>query len=93
LDDDDYDEVPADEEPYDVALTNECQDGNWPPPVATVALDYLPEDLDDIGEEQDHFPGFPGMYIDPASEADLVEALTGRGYVVRRDDDLISPHT
>jgi hypothetical protein len=57
LDEDDYDEIPADEDPYDVTLTNECQDGDWPPSAATIALDALPHDLDDIGEERDHVPG------------------------------------
>ncbi len=89
LDDDDYDEVPEDEDPYDLALTSECQEGNWPPPIATFALDYLPDDLD-IGVQREHFPGFPTLYIDPASEADVVETLRGRGYVARRDDHLIS---
>jgi hypothetical protein len=89
LDDGDYDEVPADEDLYDVTLTNDYLDSNWPPPAATIALDYLPDDLEDIGEQTEHFPGFPALYIDPAAEADLVVALTRLGYDVRRDDELI----
>jgi len=85
----DEDEPLADDHPYDAALTNECQDGNWPPPAATIALDHLPDDLEDIGEERDRFPGFPILYIDPTTEADLVETLRQRGYEVRRDDKLI----
>jgi hypothetical protein len=65
LDEDDYDEIPDDEDPYDATHTNECQDGNWPAPTATIALDALPEDLDDIGEQVEHFPGFPTLYIHP----------------------------
>jgi hypothetical protein len=89
LDHDGYDELPADEVLYDVTSTNDCQDSNWPPPAATIALDHLPDDLDDIGEQIEHFPNFPTLYIDPATEADLVEDLTRLGYAVRRDDDLI----
>jgi hypothetical protein len=89
LDEDDYDEVPLDEDPYDATLTNAYQNGDWPPGATTIALDYLPEDLDDIGEQKEHFPGFPTLYIDPATERDLVETLEQRSYSVRRDDDLI----
>ena len=89
LDEDDYDEVPADGDPYDAALTNECVNGDWPPSGATIALDYLSDDLDDIGEERDHFPGFPTLYIDPSTEGDLVQTLERRGYNVRRDDELM----
>ena len=89
LDEEEYDEIPDDGDPYDATITNECQDGNSPAPAATIALDALPEDLDDIGEQVEHFPNFPTLYIDPATEAGLVETLTGRGYDVRRDDRLI----
>ena len=89
LDEDDYDEVPDDGDPYDATLTNACQDNNWPAPAATYALDGLPEDLEDIGQQVEHFPNFPTLYIDPATEAELVETLTRRGYDVRRDDGLI----
>jgi hypothetical protein len=61
----------------------------WPAPAATFALSYLPEDLDDIGEEVEHFPFVPTLDIDPATDADLVETLRRRGYEVRRDDELI----
>jgi hypothetical protein len=89
LDEEEYDEIPDDGDPYGATVTNECQDGNWPAPAATIALDALPEDLDDIGEQVEHFPNFPTLYIDPATESGLVETLTGRGYDVRRDDPLI----
>jgi hypothetical protein len=90
LDEDDYDDIPADGDPYNVALTNEYQNGDWPPPAATIALDGLPDDLDDIGERIEHFPSFPTLHIDPGTEADLVWVLNQRGYEVRRDDELIS---
>jgi hypothetical protein len=90
LDENDYDEMPDDGDPYHATLTNECQDGNWPAPAATLALDALPEDLDDIGAQVEQFPHFPTLYIDPATEADLLETLTRRGYDVRRDDELVS---
>ena len=90
LDEGDYDDIPADEDPYDAALTNEYLNGDWPPPAATIALDGLPEDLDDIGQQIEHFPGFPILYIDPATKAGLVRVLNQRGYEVLRDDVLIS---
>jgi len=89
LDEDDYDEIPDDGDPYDATVTNECQDGSWPAPAAALALDALPEDLDDIGQQVEHFPNFPTLYIDPATEAELVESLTLRGFGVRRDDPLL----
>lgn len=90
LDDDEYDDIPADEDPYDAALTNEYENGDWPPPAATIALDELPDDLDDIGEQIEHFPRLPILRIDPATETDLVRLLNQRGYEVRRDDGLIN---
>jgi hypothetical protein len=89
LDEDDYDDVPVDEDAYDAASTNEVLDDSWPPSAATIALDELPDDLSDVGEERDHFPNAPTLYIDPATEADLVETLRRRGYEVHRDDALI----
>src|ERR1700733_12682626 len=59
LDEEDDDEIPDDADPYDATRTNECQDDNWPAPAATHALDALPEDLGDIGEQAEHFPNFP----------------------------------
>lgn len=89
LDEDDYDDILADGGPYDVALTDAYENGNWPAPAATIALDELPEDLEDIGEQIEQFPSFPTLYIDPTTEADLVRGLNQRGYEVRRDDELI----
>lgn len=89
IDEEDYDEIPEDDHPYDAALTNEYLNGAWPPPAATIALGHLPSDLADVGEERDHFPGFPNLYIDPITEVDLIEKLRQRGYEVRRDDELI----
>jgi hypothetical protein len=90
LDEDDYDDIPADGDPYNVALTNEYLNGDWPPPAATIALDELPGDLDDIGEQIEHFPSFPTLSIDPATEANLVRLPDQRGYEVRRNDELIN---
>jgi hypothetical protein len=89
VDDDDYDEVPDDDDPYDADSTDEYLNGDWPPSAATIALDVLPEDLSDVGEERDHVPNAPTLYIDPATEADLVETLRLRGYEVWRNDELI----
>lgn len=83
------DEIPADGDPYDYSATIEVQDGSWPPRVATVALDHLPDDLDDIGEEKEDLISSPILYINPAVEWELVQTLQLRAYEVRRDDDLI----
>ncbi len=56
---------------------------------ATLALGALTEDLAGIREEQVRFPGSPILYIDPATEAALVQTLRARGYDVRPDDALI----
>jgi hypothetical protein len=87
LDDEDHD--PVDTDPYDVTVTSEYQNGDWPPRAATIALDVLPDDLDDIGQQSEHFPDYPTLSIEPATEQTLVEELRQRGYVVRRDDELI----
>ena len=89
IDEDDCDEVPDDDDAYDVATTSEYLNDDWPPSAATIALDELPEDLFDIGEEQDRFPSSPILYIDPATEAALVQTLRARGYDFRPDDALI----
>jgi hypothetical protein len=90
LDEDDYDGIPADADPYEVALTYDYENGKWPTPAATIALDELLDDLDDIGEQIEHSPSFPTLYIDPATDADLVRVLNHRGYEARRDDELIN---
>jgi hypothetical protein len=56
LDEDEHDDIPADEDPYSAALTSDYENGDWPPPAATIALDELPDDLEDIGEQIEHFP-------------------------------------
>jgi hypothetical protein len=78
------------DDPYDAWAISECQDGEWSPRAATLALDHLPEDLDDIGEQIEHFPMSPILQIEPSVEERLVELLRARGYVVRRDDALIA---
>ena len=90
LDDDDYDVVPDDEDPYDVTLTGECLSGDWPPSAATIALDHLPDDLDDLVVEVEHLMSPPSLELVSMSESDLVELLRQRGYRVRRDDELIA---
>jgi hypothetical protein len=50
----------------------------------------LPDDLDDLVVEVEHFPNPPTLKLLSVSEADLVKTLKQRGYEVRRDDELIS---
>lgn len=81
---DDEDDEHGDEDPYDPALFED-----WPGRAATLALDLLPDDLDDIGEQIDQFFAPPILHIDPAGEAALVKLLRERGYEVRRDDEMV----
>ncbi len=74
-----------DADPYD---PNQFDD--WPPRLATYALDHWPDDLGDIGEERDSFPSAPRLFIDEDDEDQVVTALRDRGYRVRRDDDLFA---
>ena len=87
-DEDDYDEIPADEDPYDPGLTIECLNGYWPPSALTLSLDHLPDDLDDLVVEVEHMTDPPTLELVSISEADLVHTLQQRGYEVR-DDELI----
>ncbi len=90
LEREDLDEEPGDDDPYDVTQVPEYTNGDWPSPAATIALDYLPDDLDDLGAEEDHFPSFPSLVIDPAQEEEVLRTVRDRGYEVVRDDALIS---
>ena len=87
--DEDEDERPPDDAMYDLAAMSEVDDGDWLPRAAGLALDYLPEELDDIGEQRERFPSSPYLYINPASEHELKAKCDERGFVLRRDDDLI----
>jgi len=79
----------ADVEPYDPYESAAASNGDWPVSAATLALDHLPEDLD-IGEEVGSPVRTPGLFIDPGSEAVLIEAAHEAGYTLRRDDQLIA---
>jgi hypothetical protein len=83
-------ERPSDDEPYDAAaFPEQWPEYEWPPAAATIALEEMPEDLDDIGEQVDHFPHAPTIQIDPELESQVVATIRSRGYEVRRDDELI----
>lgn len=88
-DDADDDASRADDDPYDPHQTGAADNGDWPVSAATFALDYLPNDLD-IGEEVSSFVQTPGLFIDPDSEDQLIEAAREAGYTLRRDDQLIA---
>ena len=89
LDEEDYDEILADDDPYDAALTNEHSNGDWPPSTLTIALDSLPDDLDDLVVEVEHMMDPPTLELIPISEADLLQTLQQRRYDVHRDDELV----
>lgn len=83
-------EGPPDDDPYDaVALVESWEDYPWPPSAATIALEELPDDLRDIGEEVENFPFESALHIDPAFEQQLLETIRSRGYEIHRDDVLI----
>jgi hypothetical protein len=83
-------ERPADDEPYDAAaFLAQWPEYEWPPAAATVALEEMPEHLDDIGEQVEHFPFAPTLQISPELESRIVSTIRSRGYEVRRDDELI----
>jgi hypothetical protein len=89
-DDEDEESSPRDSDLYNAFDTNQYQNCDWPPPAATVALDECPDELYDIGEQVEYFPSFPRRHIDPATEAEVVATARERGFVIYRDDDLIS---
>lgn len=79
----------ADDDPYDPYQSAAARNGDWPVSAATYALDHLPEDLD-IGEEVDSPVQTPWLFIDPASEDELIQAANEASYTLRRDDQLIA---
>ncbi|MGD0220686.1 MAG: hypothetical protein ABSC73_09580 [Acidimicrobiales bacterium] len=85
-----FEERPADDEPYDAAaFLEQWPEYEWPPAAATIALEEMPEDLDDIGEQVEDFPFVPTLQVSPELEAQIVSTIRGRGYEIRRDDELI----
>jgi hypothetical protein len=85
-----FEERPSDGEPYDAAaFLAQWEEYPWPPAAATIALEEMPEDLDDIGEQVEDFPYVPTLQIGPELESQIVSTIRSRGYEVRRDDELI----
>jgi hypothetical protein len=85
-----FEERPADEEHYDAAaFLAQWPEFPWPPAAATIALEEIPEDLDDIGEQVEDFPYEPTLQISPELESQIVATIRNRGYEIRRDDELI----
>jgi hypothetical protein len=83
-------DAPPDDDAYDAAATSECQDGDWPGSAATIALDALPEDLEDLGEERGNMTQLPWLFIDPHTEAEVLQYVRSLGYTARRDDSLFA---
>ncbi len=61
----------------------------WPTNSATWALDVLPGELEELGDQVEGLMGEPRLVIDAATEAEVVAEVTGLGFTIRRDDDLI----
>ena len=80
----------SDEDAYDVSATPECQGGEWPPLSATMALDVLPDDLEDVGEQRDSMGSVPRLFIDPVSEGEVLRYVRSLGYTAHRDDSLFA---
>ena len=90
LDEDDYDEMPDDGDPYHATLTNECQDGNWPPRCDTRARCTTTEISTNIGRGGGAISELPDCCTStPPPRLTWWRTLTRRGYDVRRDDSLI----
>ena len=87
LDDDDEH---SDEDAYDVSATPEFQGGDWPPLSATIALDDLPDDLEDVGEQRDSMGSVPRLFIDPVTEGEVLRYVRSLGYTAHRDDSLFA---
>jgi hypothetical protein len=80
----------SDEDAYDVSATPECQGGDWPPLSATIALDDLPDDLEDVGEQRDSMGWVPRLFIDPVTEREVLRYVRSLGYTTHRDDSLFA---
>jgi len=82
-----------DEEDLDDHEDSECYEPSeyetWPTNSATWALDVLPGELEELGEQVEGLMGDPRLVIDPATEAEVVAEVTRLGFTIRRDDDLI----
>jgi hypothetical protein len=76
--------------PNDAAVfLAQWEEYEWPPEAATIALEEMPEDLDDIGKQVEHFPFEPTVQISPELESQIVSTIRSRGYEIHRDDELI----
>lgn len=84
----DEDDEVEDDESYDVTIIED-----YPPRLATYALDHWSDwedDLDDLADVLDGFPGVPTLQIDPQQQETAVERLTSLGYQLRLDQGLLS---
>jgi hypothetical protein len=88
----DYPEgFPGDNEP----LTDEQKDeytgdGDWPAWPAAEMLDWVPQQIANMGESGVSMVSGAALFFDPAQERDLVAAFEQRGFRCRRDDDLVA---
>jgi len=57
---------------------------------ATIALDDLPDDLEDLGEERGTLASTPYLFIDSSTEAEVLQYVRSPGYTARRDDSLFA---
>lgn len=88
---DDPDDLPADDEVFELNEVGSVVDGDWPPMVTTRAFDLLPDDLQtEYGNAV--MTAVNGVFLEiPAErEGELVAELRARGYTVTRDDVLIN---
>jgi hypothetical protein len=82
---------PADDEPFAADAVPGYIDGDWPEWPAQQMLDWMPQDIQDrFGDVGSSMVSGDSLYIDPASERDVVAALQNAGYVCSRDDKLVA---
>jgi hypothetical protein len=81
----------ADGEPFDISQVGSVIEGDWPPMVASRALELLPEDIQqEFGTIGDTTLNGDLLEIRESVEQEIVAALRERGYRVRRDDELVN---
>lgn len=65
-------------------------DGDWPAWPAAEMLDWVPQEIADMGERGVSMVSGAALFFDPEQEQILVAAFDRHGFRCRRDDDLVA---
>ena len=80
----------ADDEEIDEGQKEESTgDGDWPGWPGAEQLNWMPQDVIDMGDTGVSMVSGPAVWFEPDQEARLVAALVQRGFRCRRDDALV----